>query len=82
VRVWYAQNTLLFVEQAHLEAHPELKSEYGCSMNRPLSIVHPTMFQRGLRPWSHLERLQQSRDRGIVTDAEFQAKKAEILARL
>ena len=82
VRVWYAQNTLLFVEQAHLETQPELKREYECLRDRPLSIVHPTLFHRGLRPWSHLERLQQSKDRGIVTDAEFEAKKAEILGRL
>jgi SAM-dependent methyltransferase len=82
VRVWYAQNILLFVEHAHLDSHPELKSEYERSRDRPLSIVHPTMFERGLRPWSHLERLKDNRDKGIVTQEEFQAKKAEILSRL
>ncbi len=82
VRVWYAQNSLLFVEQAHLETLPELKREFECTEGRPLSIVHPTLFHRGLRPWSHLERLQRSKERGIVTEEEFQAKKAEILARL
>ena len=72
----------LFVEQAHLESQPELRSEYECSRDRPLSIVHPTLFHRGLRPWSHLEKLKQSKEKGILTDEEFQAKKAEILARL
>ena len=82
VRVWYAQNTLMFVERGHLEANPSLQSEYERAKDRPLSIVHPTMFHRGLRPWSHLEQLQRSRDRGTVTEEEFQAKKAEILSRL
>ena len=82
VRVWYAQNTLLFVERAYLDTHAELKRAYECTRDRPLSIVHPTLFHRGLRPWSHLERLQQSKYRGAVTDEEYQAKKAEILSRL
>ena len=82
VRWWYAQNTLLFVEQAHLETRPELKREYECSRDRPLSVVHPTLFHRGLRPWTHLEQLRKSKDKGRITDEEFQAKKAEILSRL
>jgi SAM-dependent methyltransferase len=82
VRVWYVQNTLLFVEQAHLDSYPELKREYECSRDRPLSIIHPTMYHRGLKPWSHLERLKAVRDKGIVTEEEFEAKKAEILSRL
>jgi SAM-dependent methyltransferase len=82
VRLWYVQNTLLFVEQAHLDSYPELKREYECSRDRPLSIIHPEMFQRGLKPWSHLERLKAVRDKGIVTAEEFEAKKAEILSRL
>ena len=82
VRVWYAQNTLLFVDQAHLETQPELKREYECTRDRPLAVVHPTLFHRGLWPWSHLEQLQRSKDRGVVTEEEFQAKKAEILSRL
>jgi SAM-dependent methyltransferase len=82
VRVWYAQNTLLFVEQAHLDSHPQLRSEYEGCRDRPLSIIHPTMYHRGLKPWSHLERLKDVRDKGIVTQEEFEAKKAEILSRL
>ena len=35
VRVWYAQNTLLFVEQAHSRRYPELKREYECTREPP-----------------------------------------------
>ena len=81
VRVWYAQNTLLFVAEEQVAARPELQREYECTRGRPLARVHPTMFQRGLRPWSHLEALHRMRERGTLTEDEYQAKKAQILER-
>ena len=82
VRVWYAQNTLLFVAEAELAKRPALQHEYECTRDRPLARVHPTMFHRGLRPWSHLEALHRSKERGAISDEEYEAKKAQILGRI
>lgn len=41
VEWWYAQNTLVFVEQDHLRRHPLLRREYENTAVSQLSVVHP-----------------------------------------
>ena len=83
VQIWYAQNLLLFVERPLLERYPELKRWYECFRIRQLSIVHPRMFEWVLeRPWHGLKALSRSREAGILTEEEFQVRKARILSRM
>jgi 2-polyprenyl-3-methyl-5-hydroxy-6-metoxy-1,4-benzoquinol methylase len=44
VKWWYAQNTLLFVEDNFLKASPNLKQEREITFRSQLSIVHPQRY--------------------------------------
>jgi SAM-dependent methyltransferase len=44
VEWWYAQNAMLYVDQAELERHPRLVEERRFSTPLPLSLVHPKRF--------------------------------------
>jgi methyltransferase family protein len=46
VQIKYAQNTLLFVEEALLDSRPRLKQEFEQTKLQQLSVVHPKMWQR------------------------------------
>jgi SAM-dependent methyltransferase len=46
VQVRYAQNTLLFAEEALLDSRPQLRQEYERSRPGQLSVVHPKILQR------------------------------------
>jgi hypothetical protein len=46
VHWWYAQNTLLYVREAVLDDHPELKREYEVMGSNQLSIVHPGRYTK------------------------------------
>jgi hypothetical protein len=48
----------------------------------PVAPAEPTAAAPGVDPIDQLRRLGELRDVGIVTEAEFNAKKAEILSRL
>jgi hypothetical protein len=45
-QVKYAQNTLLFVDEALLDSRPQLKQEFKGTRSQQLSVVHPKMWQR------------------------------------
>lgn len=45
VAFWYAQNTLLFVEEAALVEQPTLRAEHELMGDSQLSIVHPQCYQ-------------------------------------
>jgi 2-polyprenyl-3-methyl-5-hydroxy-6-metoxy-1,4-benzoquinol methylase len=82
VRVWYAQNLILFVANALLDALPRLKNEYEVARTRQLSIVHPRMFERAsARPWILLEKLRQERDDGLISPDEYEARLAKMISR-
>jgi SAM-dependent methyltransferase len=88
-RVWhephvlfaYAQNTILFVEEALLESRPRLGHEYERSKTRPLSIVHPRMLKRAARlSWIEVKGLVEDRDRGLISEPQFQDAIAQRLS--
>jgi SAM-dependent methyltransferase len=83
VRFWYRQNTILFGERSFVESHPKLSGEYERSRGRPLSVVHPRMFELGSkRPWARVKSLREARDEGRITAEEFETKIARALARV
>jgi hypothetical protein len=46
VQTKYAQNSLLFVEEALLGSRPQLKQEFEQTRAQQLSVVHPKMWRR------------------------------------
>lgn len=46
---WYAQNTLLFSREDHLECHPLLKREWENTVVSQLAVVHPRHYLNTLR---------------------------------
>jgi hypothetical protein len=46
VQIKYAQNTLLFVEEALLGSRPRLRQEFEQTRAQQLSVVHPLMWRR------------------------------------
>jgi SAM-dependent methyltransferase len=44
VKVWYAQNLMLFADTEYLESHAFLKRELAASSNAPRSVVHPRNY--------------------------------------
>jgi hypothetical protein len=42
---WYAQNTLIYIEQEKLKHYPLIEEGYQKSGKIPLAIVHPKMYQ-------------------------------------
>lgn len=46
VAFWYAQNTILYVEEKRLPEHPRLLSEWQARGDGPLSIVHPELYEK------------------------------------
>ena len=44
VEFWYVQNTLLFVDEAHLANDARLRAIAGDPPRMPLDVVHPTMY--------------------------------------
>jgi hypothetical protein len=45
-QIKYAQNTLLFTEEALLDSHPLLEQEFQKTRAQQLSVVHPQMWRR------------------------------------
>jgi SAM-dependent methyltransferase len=89
VAPWYAQNTFLFADRSYLESNPELARLAHLTRDRsgagalPLRVVHPAIYASAMRrPWRHLEHLDSLREKGVLSEEEFQLKKAEILARV
>lgn len=50
VRVWYAQNTLLFVDRERLSTWPALGAAVDETDPERLSIVHPRLYERNSDP--------------------------------
>lgn len=46
---WYRQNTLFYASASELDCWPNLKALYNPNLPRPLSLVHPEMFQQTYR---------------------------------
>ena len=75
IHFWYAQNTLLFVNEALLDSAPRLRRDYEASKGRPLSIVHPRMLRRvERRSWMELKELTEARHDGLLSEEDLQAK--------
>jgi SAM-dependent methyltransferase len=53
VKVWYAQNTLLFVREAALDHYAKLGPEISRTDPERLAIVHPRLYQRNSDPRHH-----------------------------
>jgi hypothetical protein len=49
IQFGYAQNTLLYAEEALLDSRPQLRQEYERTRARQLSVVHPRMLKRAVR---------------------------------
>lgn len=47
---WFAQNTLLFVREDYLAAHPALRTERDRDAGNPLSLVHPGGYLQQVDP--------------------------------
>ena len=54
VEYWYAQNTLLFAEEAELRRRPRLREEHEFAGTAQLSIVHPRRYLE-LVEWAEAE---------------------------
>lgn len=52
VEFWYRQNTIVYVNPAGLERHPQLREFAASDM---LSVVHPKQFELSLRRYRSLE---------------------------
>lgn len=50
VRVWYAQNTLLYVHRDYLARHPRLAAAVEATDRRRLDVVHPRLYERNSDP--------------------------------
>jgi SAM-dependent methyltransferase len=50
VRVWYVQNTLLFVDREHLATRPRLAAAVAATDSRRLDLVHPRLYERNSDP--------------------------------
>lgn len=46
VEWWYAQNTLVFVDEEHLSAYPALQAEHESGRDSRLAVVHPENYIR------------------------------------
>lgn len=44
VEVWYAQNTLLFIENGYLKTNQELQREVARATDNQLGLVHPRLY--------------------------------------
>jgi len=83
VRFWYRQNTVMFGARSFVDSHASLKAECERAKGRPLSIVHPRMFDlASKRPWARVKSLRDARDAGRITEEEFESKIARALARV
>ena len=61
VREYYAQNTIMFVEQKYLENQPALRKEYELRGTSQLSIVHPRMYTQKVE--TYLQEIEDSKIR-------------------
>lgn len=50
VRVWYAQNTLLYVDREHLAQRPRLAAAVAATDPARLDLVHPRLYERNSDP--------------------------------
>jgi SAM-dependent methyltransferase len=48
VNAWYKQNTLLFATRSLLDEREQVREAYQRSADRPLSVVHPLIFESAL----------------------------------
>lgn len=62
VEYWYAQNMLLFVDEGHWRAHPELARRIGEPSTQALPLVHPRKY---LRLVEHIEEAADLRRRPL-----------------
>jgi len=44
IKVWYAQNTILYIRQSALPCYPRLKS-FSILSRESLSLVHPRLYE-------------------------------------
>ena len=82
VRIWYRQNTLLYASRALIESNERLKEARERYAGRPLSLVHPGMFEAALeRPWDLLRKLTAEVEAGRLTQEELNEQMARMLQR-
>jgi SAM-dependent methyltransferase len=83
VRPWYKQNMLLFASRTLIESRDGLQEERKRSAGRPLSIVHPRLFEMALeRPWNLLRELTEEVEAGRLTTEERDERMARMLEQL
>ena len=68
--------------EARLAAHTLANTHHYTSATKPVAAQAPAPAPSPIDPMEQLTKLGELRDAGVLTDDEFNAKKAEILARL
>jgi SAM-dependent methyltransferase len=82
VNAWYKQNTLLFADRSLIAAREQLREAYERSADRPLSLVHPLIFESALeRPWRVFRELAAEVEAGRITNVELEERMARLLER-
>jgi hypothetical protein len=82
LNAWYKQNTLLFASRSLVDSHERLRWEYERSADRPLSLVHPVIFESGLeRPWKLFQELIAQLESGQITHEELEERMGRMLER-
>ena len=82
VRVWYRQNTILFVARALLESNERLRAAHEREGGRPLSVVHPGILEVALeRPWRLMQKLTEELEAGRIDHAEVSERMTRLLKR-
>jgi Methyltransferase domain len=82
LNAWYKQNTILFAERSLVDSRERLRAEYERSAGRPLSLVHPVIFESGLtRPWKLFRELTAKVESGEITREELEEHMGRMLER-
>lgn len=84
VAFWYRQNTLLFATRELVESRAELKREHEASAGRPLSVIHPRLFEivlKRLTPLNRLRSLAGEVEAGRANEDELEQRMVEIVRR-
>ena len=84
VAFWYRQNTLLFARHDLFDSHESLKHEHEASAGRPLSVIHPELFEivlQRLRPWNRVRELAREVEAGRLDEEELEEQIAQIVRR-
>lgn len=73
VDFWYSQNTLLLVEEGYLKNNQKLKKEFEKNKGRPLSKIHPELYNihmEKIRRYNVIQKLIPLKVREVVVKLE------------